>query len=166
MPRRGCVAELAANNAQVFVGLAALLELYVKDHQLPWSDQSRIRLQDFIPWAAPPLGPLSLPEDNPDLAIRRTSFDEAFLKHTGLDPDILDYLRESWKLTSPKRVLRQAERAMLPAPAAVAQVQDQAAVDRGETGHPDLEPSLAHRRNGRCAGGRRPGDRGAGQPGA
>jgi len=63
----------------------ALLELYVKDHQLPWSDQSRIRLQDFLPWAAPTLGPLSLPEDNPDLAIRRTSFDEAFLKHTGLD---------------------------------------------------------------------------------
>ena len=69
LPRRGCVAELAANNAQVFVGLAALLELYVKDHQLPWSDQSRVRLQDFIPWAAPTLGPLSLPEDNPDLAI-------------------------------------------------------------------------------------------------
>jgi hypothetical protein len=54
--------ELRANHAQVFVGLAALLELYVKDHELPWSDQSRVRLQEFLPWAAQTLGPLSLPE--------------------------------------------------------------------------------------------------------
>jgi hypothetical protein len=59
----GCVAELA-NNAQAFVGPAAVLELCLRVHNLEWSAQRHVRLQELIPWVAQYLGPLSIPDAN------------------------------------------------------------------------------------------------------
>jgi hypothetical protein len=97
LPRRGCVAELAANNAQVFVGLAALLELYVKDHQLPWTDQSRVRLQEFLPWAAQTLGPVPFAEADEEARDAWRHFDEVFLARVPVGQETLDYLRETFQ---------------------------------------------------------------------
>jgi hypothetical protein len=88
----------------VFIGLAALLELYLRDHGLKPAEQGQVRLQDFLPWAAQTLGPLSAPDDYPALASQRAAFDEAYLRHTALDQDTLDYLRETFQ--HPERCLQ------------------------------------------------------------
>jgi hypothetical protein len=77
------------------MGLAALLELYLKGQERDPTEQSQVRLQDFLPWAAQTLGPLSDPDADSALLSRRAAFDKAFCDRTGLDAETLDYLRET-----------------------------------------------------------------------